>query len=304
MKVDPDLIYEFEKGLNPQDIGSSSIPAVLLGYGEISAIFRIGDDNETAYKRMPLFKDRKTAEDYEVMYHEYCGLVKAAGILLPETETVIAEVPGRPIVLYIAQTLFPLEQFAHKLIHTLSTEESRNLIGRIMAEIKKIRIFNHDQAHGLEIALDAQLSNWVASPEGPIYFVDTSTPFIRENGVHRLDPDLILQAAPGLVRGIFKLLFVDEVMNRYYEIEKNLTDLAANLFKEQKPELVPVFLEEINKALPEGTTPLTLKSVEKYYRGDKLIWTLFLGIRRLDRWVKTGLLGRRYEFILPGRIKR
>jgi hypothetical protein len=49
---------------------------------------------------------------------------------------------------------------------------------------------------------------------------------------------------------------------------------------------------------------LTEAEVTQYYRQDKLIWTLFLAFRRLDRWVTTKLFRRRYEFILPGKIKR
>ena len=44
--------------------------------------------------------------------------------------------------------------------------------------------------------------------------------------------------------------------------------------------------------------------VEKYYKEDKLIWSLFLAFRKLDRWLKTVLFRKRYEFILPGKIKR
>jgi hypothetical protein len=44
--------------------------------------------------------------------------------------------------------------------------------------------------------------------------------------------------------------------------------------------------------------------VKRYYTHDKLIWRAFLGLRKLDRWFTTRLAGRRYEFILPGRIQR
>jgi hypothetical protein len=35
-----------------------------------------------------------------------------------------------------------------------------------------------------------------------------------------------------------------------------------------------------------------------------MLWRLFLAFRRIDRWLKTRLLRRRYGFILPGRIQR
>ncbi len=71
MLSDKELLHRFEQGLDPQRIEKSAIPAQLIGYGEISSIFKIGDNNDTAYKRMPLFSDRSSAEKYERQYHEY-----------------------------------------------------------------------------------------------------------------------------------------------------------------------------------------------------------------------------------------
>ena len=50
-----ELLYEFEKGLNPQKPAESKIPARIVGYGEISAIFEIEADKIHVYKRLPLF---------------------------------------------------------------------------------------------------------------------------------------------------------------------------------------------------------------------------------------------------------
>jgi hypothetical protein len=37
---------------------------------------------------------------------------------------------------------------------------------------------------------------------------------------------------------------------------------------------------------------------------SKCTWIVFLELQRLDRFFTTRLLRRRYEFILPGKIKR
>ena len=66
-----------------------------------------------------------------------------------------------------------------------------------------------------------------------------------------------------------------------------MIDLAANLIKEQMSELVPVAVQLINEQLPPGSTPVTRRCVERYYRQDKLIWSLFLALRRADRWMTT-----------------
>ena len=41
-----------------------------------------------------------------------------------------------------------------------------------------------------------------------------------------------------------------------------------------------------------------------YYREDELIWRLYLGMRRFDRFVRKKMLGMEYPYILPGKINR
>ena len=68
MRIDHQLITAFEKGLDPQNLPGSVLPAIVLGYGEISTIFQIGDDEGIAYKRMPLFDSCSAAEAYLDQY--------------------------------------------------------------------------------------------------------------------------------------------------------------------------------------------------------------------------------------------
>jgi hypothetical protein len=137
-----------------------------------------------------------------------------------------------------------------------------------------------------------------------LYYIDTSTPLYRKDGQEQLDPELFLQSAPSFLRWIIRLLFLKDVMNRYYKPRQVYIDLAANLYKEQRPDLVTLTLDIINRHLSNDLEPLTAREVEKYYKEDKLIWTLFLAFRRLDRWLKTKVFRKRYEFILPGKIRR
>lgn len=303
MNIDHDLIHRFEASLDPQNLAGSPIPAKILGYGEISTIFQIGADDSIAYKRMPLFKDPLAAAKYEQQYHEYCRFLAAAGLCLPEHATAISNASGKVIALYIAQQQFPAECFAHRRLHQLDVPAYTELIRHVIQEIEKVWTFNQQRTPDIELSLDGQLSNWVEF-EAKLFFVDTSTPLYRKRGVEQMDPEPLLKSAPSFLRWILRVFFLEEVMNRYYDRRLVFLDLAANLYKEGRPDLIPVTIEIINQHLTAAETPLTVAEVSKYYRQDKLIWTLFLAFRRVDRWLRTRILRQRYQFILPGTIKR
>jgi hypothetical protein len=301
-----ELLYEFEKGLNPQKPAESKIPARIVGYGEISAIFEIEADKHHVYKRLPLFDSPAAARRYRQMYLEYCSLLVKAGLCLPNHDTRIVAVPSRPAALYIAQNKLPDANFGHKLIHHLDNDSSLELIEQAIREIVKIWNFNSANKPDIELAIDGQLSNWVRDSENnhTLCYIDTSTPLFRKQGVEQQNPELLLKSAPGFLRWIIRLFFLQDVMTRYYIPRLVFMDLVANLHKEQKPELIEPALEHANLHLPPGQTPLTKTEVDKYYKEDKLIWVVFLGLRRLDRFFTSRLLRKRYEFILPGKIKR
>lgn len=307
MLADENLLAQFEIGLNPQHPEDSPIPATIIGYGEISAIFQIAEAPDVAFKRLPLFADRAAAEKYVGQYHEYCRLLMEAGLHLPDHQTCIIQPPHRPTAVYIAQKKLPAQRFGHQLIHVLDQPHIESLLDNIIREMGKIRRFNQSARPALELAVDGQLSNWVwlEDTDPPVMvFIDTSTPLYRKHGVEQLDAQLFLKSAPAFLRWVLRLFFLDDVINRYYDPRLVCMDLAANLFKEQQPAVIPLAIEIINRSLPSGLQPLTEVEVAKYYRQDMLIWTLYLAFRRLDRWLTTKVFRRRYEFILPGKIKR
>lgn len=301
-----ELLYEFEKGLNPQKPAESKIPARIVGYGEISAIFEIEGDKNHVYKRLPLFDSLTAARQYQQMYRDYCGLLVKAGLCLPAHDTQIVAVPERPTALYIAQRKLPDANFGHRLIHRLDDGSSLDLIEHAIREIVKIWQFNSANKPAIELAIDGQLSNWVRDPENnqSLSYIDTSTPLFRKQGVEQQNPELLLKSAPGFLRWIIRRFFLQDVMTRYYLPRLVFMDLVANLHKEQKAELIEPAIEYVNAHLVPDKTPLTKTEIDKYYREDKLIWIVFLGLRRLDRFFTTRLLRQRYEFILPGKIKR
>lgn len=307
MDIDSDLIERFEAGLDPQNLDRSAIPAQLIGFGEISAIFQIATDTSRAYKRMPLFKTVAEAAQYAGLYQAYCHQLTRAGLNLPESDTHIVALPQRPVVLYIVQAQLPAACIVNRLIQELNNPDFETLLGKILGAMSRFWEYNRSLQPDLELAIDGQISNWALTADGSaetLYFIDTSTPFIRHSGVEQLDPELLLQAAPSFLRWLIRWLFVDDVMTRYYDPRQVLIDLAANLIKEQRPDLVAPAVALINVHLPENLPPVTSTDVERYYREDKFIWTLFLAFRKLDRTRTKYFSRKKYEFILPGTIKR
>ena len=114
LAVDETLLGRFEAGLDPLALETSGIPARLIGYGEISAIFEIDAHPGIAYKRMPLFDTTDAAEAYARMHETYCRHLTAAGLTLPESGACVVAAPGRPVVLYIAQRRLPEKTLAHR----------------------------------------------------------------------------------------------------------------------------------------------------------------------------------------------
>ena len=249
MLADENLLARFEIGLNPQNLKDSPTPVNIIGYGEISAIFQIADHPDVAFKRLPLFSDRSAAEKYVQQYREYCRLLTEAGLSLPEHQTCIVQPPDRPTAVYIAQRKLPLERFGHRLIHAADGQKIQSLLGKIVSELDKVWQFNQTARPVLELAIDGQLSNWVwlENADRPsMVFIDTSTPLFRKNGVDQLDPELFLKSAPAFLRWVLRLFFLDDVINRYYDQRRVYMDLAANLYKEQQPALIPLAVKIIN----------------------------------------------------------
>ncbi len=298
------ILQEFEDGLDPRDPTTSTIPCQILGYGEISCVLQINDDSEVAAKRMPLFANLSAAEKYASDYRTYCERLRTAGLFVPEDSTVIVNGKDNISVLYILQKQLPPSRFCHKLIHTQDADTLEMMIQKIVGEIEKVWTYNSEHDPKIKLAIDGQLSNWVLLESGEMAYIDTSTPLMLENGVETLDPELLIQSAPSFLRWLIRWQFLDDVMTRYYDRKLVYTDLIANLYKEQCPDLVDSWIKTINTSTADKMEAIDKQAIEAYYKEDKLIWKLFLGLRRFDRFIKNKLPGQRYEFVLPGKIKR
>lgn len=318
--VDRALLERFEAGLQPRHPEQSAIPARVMGYGEISTVLRIEAPGQAhlAYKRMPMFHSVAEAGAYEVLYREYLRVL--------EEQIGITAVPSRllrlgdeqhaeRVTVYIVQELLPVSSIAHKTIHLLDEAGAELLLRAVLAEIRKVFAFNRENGTAVQLGFDGQLSNWAVRGFDPeqrrlpdpirLLYIDTSSPLMRLNDKEQLDPELFLRSAPSFLRPIIRALFLEDVVTRYYDLRKVTIDLAANLYKEQRADLVPTAVALANEMLAQvpGNTPITAKEVRSYYREDAFIWRFYLAARKIDRSLHQ-LLSKPYPYLLPDKVQR
>lgn len=309
MNIDPKYIDYFERNLNPVAPDKSAVSFEIIGFGEISSIFQMDKYPGIVFKRLPVFPDLKSVEAYRDQYIQYSLHLKNAGITIPDDDVFITHVDDRPYVLYLAQRLLPPETLCHRLIHTIEQPQIVEMVEEIIEAVNKIRLFNETNMPELETAVDAQLSNWawpVENGERKLYLIDTSTPFYRINSAEQLDVKLLLKSMPFVIRLFIHLINLDDVVARYYDYRVVFLDIIGNLIKEQAPDLIPLFIDCVNNRVLDDfkMKPVNQNDVESYYRKDKLIWSAFSLLRRIDRFVTVKILGKQYEFLLPGKVKR
>lgn len=321
-EVDLELLRRFEQKLDPEFPERCEIPTRVLGYGEISTVLEIGNGHgqNLAYKRMSMFKSEQEAEQYEALYREYLRLLQdRIGLRIVPSEIVrLVDTDRNRVIVYIIQEKLPAEAIAHKAIHHLSPDDVRKLVLAVLKEMAKVFDFNRQHTGRLEVGFDGQISNWALvnfNPEAPAFdtkidlvYFDTSAPLVRKNGQEQLNPELFLRCAPSFLVPILRLLFLKDVMTRYYDVRKVTIDLLANLYKEQRTELVPELVDAANQFFTAAShrgacKAITVREVRAYYREDAWIWRLYLTFRKIDRSLHK-LVGKHYPYILPGKIKR
>jgi hypothetical protein len=318
-KIDRDLLQKFEYGLNPQSPETSAIPALIIGYGEMSTIFAINvpGQESLAYKRLPIFYTMDEMVSYEKTFQDYNTRLDDAGLNIPAFAVVRVKPRAGNFVIYNVQARLDGRSIGNRLIHTLPKEDVLTLFRLTLAELNKIFTFN---ASGTEIkfGIDGQISNWAVAdytedfkigPDTRLYYIDTSTPLMQINGVEQLNPELFLRSSPSFMRWVIRLFFLEGVMTRYYDFRKVVIDLIANFYKEQLPEFIPALITAANDFFAAerkkfNIAPITQKEVADYYKEDAMIWRLYLALRKMDRFIHLRILRKPYVYILPGEIKR
>ncbi len=309
----------WEAALDPRYPERARPPAKVLGYGEISTVMVIDHPDlvHFAVKRMPMFRSEAEVRAYAALHETYLTHLARAGIQVPETHLVPVPRGERGWAVYILQRRVPTQSLAHRLIHHLSLEEGLRLARAVLDATRRVFAYNAQNPEGVAVGFDAQIANWAVGnvsantgglPSSPaLLYLDTSTPLLRRQGREQLNPELFLRSAPSFLVWIMRLLFLEEVINRYYDLRQVVLDVIANLYKEKRGEWVPALVDAVNRwreAWPEFKgAAFTVQEVRRYYRQDAFIWRFYLAARKLDRWLHH-LVGKEYPYMLPAKIER
>jgi len=320
MKVNLELLKELERSINTLQPEKGRIPIKVLGFGEISLVFEILDDSEhLAYKRIPIFDTEAQVKRHIWAYNAYCQILeKEVGLNLPAYDVAWFKDDKGTIQFYCIQEKIAIESVGNRIIHYITEDEIYILVALILREMKKVWDYSRNNPK-IDLGLDGQISNFAIinfDSQNPhidlntkLYYLDTSTPMLRINNAEAMEAVLFLKSAPSFLRWLLKALFLDETVGRYYEWRKVAIDLIANFYKEQKPELIPKLINLVNnffskEASEFNIAPITLEEVDKYYKSDKNMWEIFQSVRKFDRYLKTKIFKKNYEFYLPNKIER
>ncbi|MFX0042243.1 MAG: DUF6206 family protein [Candidatus Hodarchaeota archaeon] len=320
MNVNIELLKEFEKTIDTAHPEKGKIPAKVLGSGEMSVVIEILNDPENlVYKRMPIFDTEQQAKKHKFVFKTYNRILNQnLDIVTPDFEIVWFKDDEGKIAFYGIQEKILTESIGNNVIHQVSDREVINLVLLALKEMKKIWSFNKKKTK-LQVGFDAQISNFAIvdyDPESPsvdentkLIYIDTVPPFFRVNGKEAMEIKFVVKSIPWFLRTALYYLFAPGIINGYYDWRVTAVDMIANFFKEQKPEIIPRLVREVNKffareAKEFDIKPITVKEVVKYYKFDKFVWVLLYNMRRIDRFIKKRIFKKKYIFYIPEKIKR
>jgi hypothetical protein len=296
------------------------VPLKILGFGEITLVFEIiNDEQNYAYKRLPIFETHEQANKHKHIFLEYNRLLnEEIDIKTPPLEVLWFENDEGKIIFYAVQEKILPASVGNKVIHQVGEKDIEVLILKALREMKKVWSFNRENKT-FDVGLDGQISNFAVinyNPNKPkvdknseLIYIDTVPPFYRKYGAEAMEIALLTKSMPKFIRGLLKAIFLQDLIDRYYDWRLVSVDLIANFFKEQKPELIPQIINVINNFFEEeandfNINPFSFEEIHKYYKSDMLIWVLYQRMRLFDRFIKTKLLKKKYDYYLPGKIER
>jgi len=307
-------LQRFEERLDPAQPAAGDAPVEIVGYGEVSTAFALAALPETICKRMAGFGDARDVARYIEVVRRYIDWLTQLGVAVAETQLVPVRTRGGGHVVYLVQPRLPADGLGHHLLRQADDAMLCACLDAVLAIIATLMRRNRAATDGRTITVDAQLSNWYFDVRGgavtaPMLF-DVGTPYMRLHGIDEVGVDIFLAPIPPLIRWYYRRQrAVERYLDDYFDTRHILLDLLGNFYKEGRPDRISLALAHVNQWLATagadlGAAAIDAAAVERYYAKDAAALELFLKARRVDRFIRTRLLRQRYNFILPGPIRR
>jgi hypothetical protein len=260
------------------------------------------------------FRDEPGVQRYLAVVRRYVDTLAGDGVQVVDTRLVPLRVERRRPVVYLLQPRLDPARLGNGLLRDAPDETLGACLERALDVVLRVHRANRARRDGRTLGVDGQLSNWHYAPGAEVgepALLDVGTPFMRLDGVDELDVELFLAAVPPIARAWYRRRrAVERYLEDYFEPRRVLVDLLGNFHKEGRPDRLPFAVARANRWLVahaaelEDARPIEAEAVSRYYQRDAAQLDRFLRARRLDRWVRTRLLRQRYEFVLPGPIRR
>jgi len=306
----------FERALDPAR--PTAQPGVeLLGWGEVSAVLGLPALPGWVCKRMAGFRDAPAVERYLAVVRRYLDTLAGDGVQVVDTRLLPLRAERRRPVVYLLQPRLDAARLGNRLLRDAPDETLGACLERALDVVLRVHRANRvrgARGDGRALGVDGQLSNWHYPPGpeiGEPALLDVGTPFMRLHGADELDVELYLAAVPPIARAWFRRRrAVERYLDDYFAPRRVLVDLLGNFHKEGRGDRLPFAVERANRWLAahaaelDDARPIEAGAVSRYYQRDAAQLELFLRARRLDRWLRTRLLRQRYDFVLPGPIRR
>jgi hypothetical protein len=306
------VLARTEEALDPGDPERGGAVHV-LGHGEISVALAVSDLPGLVCKRMSGFSDDGSAAGYATLVEDYLEWLGSAGARVAPTDVHTVHRGERPPVVYLVQPRMAAETLGDHLLRTADDQTVGAAVAAALAVVGTVARHSGASPDDAELALDGQLSNWSFDPDpestAPL-LIDVGTPFVRRRGVHAMDREVLLAPVPPGIRAYYRRRrLVEAYLDDYFVPRTVAVDLLGNFHKEGAAARLPTGLEAANawldsEDLPGPTDPVTLDEVERYYRQDADLLALYLRLRRMDRFLRTRVLRRTYDYVLPDDVTR
>ena len=308
-KVNLQKLAEFEQQIDLMQPEGGPFGCKIVGYGELTAVMTIEALPGKVFKRISGFVSESEARSYVDAINRYLQLLGERGILVAPTAASV--IIGATPVVYLIQPLLDVSRLGHSLLHTASERELQLVLEQVLDTLESMLKQNREVNNGIEVAADAQLSNWYFPAEGgKPCLIDVGTPIFRINGRMETFSGNIYRALPQPIRwGVRKLQMVEDYFLHYFDMKGLIFDILGNMIKENAENRLSEGLAYINswlKQRPEWSDigPITEKAIRRFYWFDAVTLELLLRVRRYNRFIHNQILKKRYDYVLPGKIAR